>query len=115
MKDAIFNLKHVGMLIQAVNSHDEKLMKVALDDRLHQQYREKLIPGLKEIKDSLKHEENVMGVVISGAGPSVLVISYGNNLAHIRETVSNVWEDLNVKSNILTLQVEENGARIVEN
>lgn len=115
MKDAIFNLKHVGMLIQAVNSHDEKLMKVALDDRLHQQYREKLIPGLKEIKEALKHEENVMGVVISGAGPSVLVISYGNNLAHIRETVSNVWADLNVKSKILTLQVEESGARIVDN
>ncbi len=115
MKDAIFNLKHVGMLIQAVNSHDEKLMKVALDDRLHQQYREKLIPGLKEIKEALKHEENVMGVVISGAGPSILVISFGNNLAHIRETVSNVWADLNVKSKILTLQVEENGARIVEN
>ena len=30
------------MLVQAVNTHDEKLMKIALDDRLHQQYREKL-------------------------------------------------------------------------
>ncbi len=114
MKDAIFNLKHAAMLVQAVNSHDEKLMKAALDDRLHQQYREKLIPGLKEIKDALKHEENVMGVVISGAGPSILVISHGNNLDKIRETVSNVWLDLNVKSKILTLQVEENGAQIEE-
>lgn len=114
MKDAIFNLKHVGMLVQAVNTHDEKLMKAALHDRLHQQYREKLIPGLVEIKEALKHEENVMGVVISGAGPAVLVISYGNNLDKIRETVSNVWLDLNVKSKILTLQVEENGAQIIE-
>ncbi|MBS4759964.1 MAG: homoserine kinase [Clostridium sp.] len=112
MKDAIFNLKHTAMLVQAVNTHDEKLMKVALDDRLHQQYREKLIPGLKEIKEALKHEENVMGVVISGAGPAILVISYGNNLDKIRETVSNVWLDLNVKSKILTLQVEEHGAQI---
>lgn len=113
MKDAIFNLKHTAMLVQAVNTRDEKLMKVALDDRLHQQYREKLIPGLKEIKEALKHEENVMGVVISGAGPSVLVISYGNNLEKIREIVSNVWLDLNVKSKILTLQVEEHGAGVV--
>ena len=90
MKDAIFNLKHVGMLVQAVNTHDEKLMKIALHDKLHQQYREKLIPGLKEINEALKHEENVMGVVISGAGPSVLVISHGNNLDKIRETVSKV-------------------------
>lgn len=114
LKDAIFNLKHVGMLVQAVNTHDEKLMKAALHDRLHQQYREKLIPGLKEIKEALKHEENVMGVVISGAGPAVLVISYGNNLDRIREIVSNVWLDMNVKSKILTLQVEENGAQIIE-
>ena len=114
MKDAIFNLKHVGMLVQAVNTQDEKLMKAALDDRLHQQYREKLIPGLKEIKEALKHEENVMGVVISGAGPAILVISYGNNLDKIRQTVSDVWLDLNVKSKILTLQVESNGAQIID-
>lgn len=114
MKDAIFNLKHTAMLVQAVNTHDEKLMKIALNDRLHQPYREKLVPGLKEIKEALKHEENVMGVVISGAGPSILVISYGNNLNQIRKTVSNVWNDLNVKSKVLTLQVEDNGAEVVE-
>ena len=114
MKDAIFNLKHTAMLVQAVNTHDEKLMKIALHDRLHQQYREKLIPGLKEINEALLHEENVLGVVISGAGPSVLVISHGNNLNKIRVTVSKVWLDLNVKSKILTLQVEEDGARVVD-
>ena len=114
MKDAIYNLKHTAMLVQAVNTHDEKLMKIALDDRLHQQYRERLIPGLKEIKEALKHEENVMGVVISGAGPSVLVISYGNNLDKIRNTVSHVWDELNVKSKILTLKVEENGSQIID-
>ncbi len=114
MKDAIFNLKHTAMLVQAVNTHDEKLMKAALDDRLHQQYREKLIPGLKEIKQALKHEENVMGVVISGAGPSILVISHGNNLDKIRQTVSHVWEEMKVKSKILTLKVEEQGAHVVE-
>jgi len=114
MKDAIFNLKHTAMLVQAVNTHDEKLMKIALDDRLHQPYREKLVPGLTEIKEALKHEENVMGVVISGAGPSILVVSYGNNLNKIRETVSNVWENMNVKSKILTLQVEDNGAQVID-
>lgn len=113
MKDAIFNLKHTAMLVQAVNTHDEKLMKTALNDRLHQKYREKLIPGMFEIKEALKHEENVMGVVLSGAGPSVIIISYGNNLNKIKEIVSETWLDLNVKSKVLTLNVEENGAFIV--
>ena len=102
------------MLIQAVNTADKELMKYALQDKIHQPYREKLIPGLKEIKEALKHEENVLGVVLSGAGPSVLIISYGNNLDKIRKTVSDVWDGLNVKSDILTLPVEEKGAVIVE-
>lgn len=114
LKDAIFNLKHAAMLVQAANSHDEKLMKIALNDRLHQNYREKLIPGMKEIKEALKHEENVMGVVLSGAGPSLIVISHGNNLNKIKDIVSNTWLDLNVKSQILTLPIEENGAKIVD-
>jgi homoserine kinase len=114
LKDAIYNLKHAAMFVQAVNTHDEKLMKVALNDKLHQPYREKLVPGMVEIKEALKYEENVMGVVLSGAGPAVLVISHGNNLNKIREIVSKTWMDLNVKVQILTLPVEENGAMIVE-
>lgn len=114
IKDAIFNLKHSAMLIEAINTQDKDLMKIALQDRIHQPYREKLIPGMKEIKEALKHEENVLGVVLSGAGPSLLVISHGNGLDKIKETVSNVWLNLNVKSDILTLPIEENGAVIVE-
>lgn len=114
MKDAIFNLKRSAMLIQAVNTKDEKLMKLALNDRLHQQYREKLIPGLKEIKEALKHEENVLGVVISGAGPAINIISNGNNMDQIKEKVSKIWSDMNVKSKILTLPVEESGAVLVD-
>lgn len=114
IRDALFNLKRSAMLIQAVNTADKELMKYALQDKIHQPYREKLIPGLKEIKEALKHEENVLGVVLSGAGPSVLIISYGNNLDKIRKTVSDVWDGLNVKSDILTLPVEETGAVIVE-
>ena len=76
MQDAIFNAKHLAMLIQAINTKDAKLMKVALKDKLHQPYREKLVPGMKEIMDAFKHDDEVLGCVLSGAGPSMLVISY---------------------------------------
>ena len=42
MQDAVFNAKHLAMLIQAVNTKDAKLMKVALKDRLHQPYRQEV-------------------------------------------------------------------------
>ena len=114
LKDAIFNLKRSAMLVEAVNSADKDLMKFALSDRLHQPYREKLVPGMKEIKEILKHEDNVMGCVLSGAGPALLVVSYGNNLNKIKEIISKTWLDMGVKSQVYTLDIEENGAVVLD-
>ena len=49
MQDAVFNAKRLGMFVQAVNTHDEDLMRLALQDKLHQPYRMKLVPGLEKI------------------------------------------------------------------
>jgi homoserine kinase len=110
MQDAIFNAKHLAMLIQAVNTKDHRLMKVALKDKLHQPYREKLVPGMREIMDAFKHEDGVLGCVLSGAGPSLLIISYKYDLDKIKSTVKEIWEAQNVKFDIRTLKVEEQGA-----
>lgn len=110
MQDAIFNAKHLAMLIQAINTKDAKLMKVALKDKLHQPYREKLVPGMREIMDTFKHEDGVLGCVLSGAGPSLLVISHKYDLDKIKSTVKDIWESQNIKSDIRILKVEEQGA-----
>lgn len=113
MADAVFNAKRMGMFVQAVNTKDAELMKLALQDKLHQPYRMKLVPGLDKIIENLKHEENVLGCVLSGAGPSILIISQKNNLDKIKSIVKDTWENLNVKANIMTLPVEKQGAQII--
>lgn len=113
MADAVFNAKRMGMFVQAVNTKDPELMKLALQDKLHQPYRMKLVPGLDKIIENLKHEENVLGCVLSGAGPSILIISQKNNLDKIKSIVKDTWESLNVKANIMTLPVENQGAQII--
>lgn len=110
MQDAIFNAKHLAMLIEAVNTKDAKLMKAALKDRLHQPYREKLVPGMKEIIETFRHEDNVLGCVLSGAGPSLLIISHKYDLDKIKATVKEIWEKQNIKVDVRTLKVEEQGA-----
>lgn len=114
MQDAIFNAKHLAMLIEAVNTKDEKLMKTALHDKLHQPYREKLVPGMKEIMEAFKHEDDVLGCVLSGAGPTLLIISHKYDLDKIKSTVKEIWEPQSVKVDIRTLKVEQNGAEILE-
>lgn len=113
MQDAVFNAKRLAMFVEAIHTKDSQLMKLALKDRLHQPYRMKLVPGLEKIIENLKHEENVLGCVLSGAGPSILIISEKNNLDKIRSIVRDTWADLNVKADIHTLPVENNGAQII--
>ncbi len=115
MKDAIFNAKRLAMFVEAIHTKDSELMKLALQDRLHQPYRMKLVPGLDKIIDKLKHFENVLGCVLSGAGSSILIISEKNNVDKIKEVVHETWADLNIKSTLKTLSVENNGAQIISN
>lgn len=113
MSDAIYNVQRMGMFVQAVNTHDAELMKLALKDKLHQPYRMKLVPGLEKIMENLKHEENVLGCVLSGAGPAILIVSLKNNLDKMKSIVRETWDDLNIKAQIHTFTVESNGAQVV--
>jgi len=113
MKDAIFNLKKSAMFIDALYSKDEELFKLALKDKLHQPYREKLVPGLSEIMNNLKHTNGVIGTVLCGAGPSILVVYNGIGAAEIKEVVANSWNYFNVNANFLNLPIEKMGAQIL--
>ena len=114
MKDATFNSRRTAMLVEALYTKDAELMKLALQDRLHQPYRMKLVPGLDDIIQNLKHEENVIGCVLSGAGPSILVVSQKNNIDRIKSIVSETWANYNVKTDIRTLKPELSGAQVIE-
>ena len=115
MNDAIFNAQRLAMLMYAVNTKDSELMKTALKDRVHQPYRMKLIPGLDKIMDNLKHIEDVLGCVISGACSAILVISKKNDLDKIRNIVKETWANQNIKCDIKTLPVENQGAQVITN
>ena len=113
LKDAVFNLKRSAMFIDALYNQDDELLKLALKDKLHQPYREKLVPGLSDIIKNLKHTNGVLGAVLCGAGPSVLVIYNGVGASEIKETVTETWNYFNVKSTFLNLPIEKQGAQIL--
>ena len=115
MSDAVFNAKRLAMLVEAVNTKDTELMKLALHDKLHQPYRMKLVPGLEKISENLRHEENVLGCVLSGAGPTILIISHKNGLDRIHSIVKETWADLNIKAEIKTVNIENLGAQVISN
>ncbi len=113
MQDAVYNTKRMGMFIQAVNTVDDELMKAALSDKLHQPYRSKLVPWMDEISESIKHDEDIFGCVLSGAGSAVLVIAKQSAVDKAKSKISEVMNNLNVKAEIKSLKVENNGATVI--
>lgn len=113
MTSAVYNLKRSAMFIDALYNKDVELLQLALKDKLHQPYREKLIPGLTDITNNLKHVNGVLGTVLCGAGPSILIIYNGIGVSEIKEIVSNTWNYFNVKSSFLNLPIEKHGAVVL--
>ena len=70
--DVITNIQHSMLLLAALFQGDRKLLGCALSDRIHQPYRAALCPLLPALQDFPK-EKGVLGAVLSGAGPSVLM------------------------------------------
>ncbi len=113
MKDAVYNLRHSAMFVQAVHTKDRELMKLSLKDKLHQPYRMKLVPGLSQIMNELKHVDGVLGCVLAGAGPSIAVIQDGTKDDTIKDIVSTAWNNINVDAQIYTMPVYNEGAKII--
>ena len=85
-QDAVFNLQRVALFLQAVQGGDYSLLREALHDRLHQPFRQELVPGLAELL-GLEHPD-LLGVCLSGAGPSIVAFAE-HNLDAVEDALRN--------------------------
>jgi homoserine kinase len=106
--DAIFNVSRSALLIAALIQSPELLL-VATEDRLHQGYRAAAMPETDALLQLLR--ENGLPAVVSGAGPSILVLCsdpaqrlVASDL--VSATTRNAWESL-------MLAVDFKGATVV--
>ncbi len=113
ISDAAFNVRKCAMLIDAVYKKDAELMKKSLKDRIHQPYREKLIKGFRELNEFFEDKEDIIGCVVSGAGPAILVISQNDGFEKVKDDVNIILNDLNVNCDIKTLSIENEGSKII--
>jgi homoserine kinase len=72
--DVVANLQAVGLLGLAFAQNRPDLLRLAMRDRIHQPYRAPICPLLDRLLP-LAGIDGILGVALSGAGPSVLVIA----------------------------------------
>jgi homoserine kinase len=107
--DAIYNIAHGAMVLKALELGDEKLLRNAMQDRIHQPYRKSLIPDYEKIEGLIR--TTGAAFCLSGAGPTLLCITRNpgleDKLAKKMPAITTAnWQ-------MLPLHVEFQGAHIL--
>ncbi|WP_347346019.1 homoserine kinase [Microbacterium sp.] len=108
-EDAVFNVSRSALLIAALTQSPELLL-AATEDKLHQSYRAQAMPETDRLVRALRARG--YAAVVSGAGPSVLVLADGPGrrlgAAEVAASVADTpWE-------ALMLAVDFKGATVRE-
>lgn len=72
--DAIFNIGRAMLVAEALRGGDDNMLKLAMNDRIHEPYRMPVIPGAVEAKNAAL-EAGAVCVCLSGAGPGMIAFA----------------------------------------
>lgn len=110
-EDTVFNIQRASLLVAALAAGATTAFPVALEDRTHQPYRCKLVPGLEDI---LKlRAPGLLGCALSGAGPSVLVF-FERGSEEVCSLVRQIFLRHGQASEILWADVDRHGYELKE-
>lgn len=108
---AVYNIAHLGLLIKALETGNDNWLKEALQDQLHQPYRKDLIKGYEEIYQQVM-AMGAYGMVISGAGPTLLTLTDLHSQEAVIQAVEKTWSSLGVGAIVKSLELNKTGATI---
>ncbi len=109
-RDAIFNTAHLGLLLRGLETGKKEWLEAALQDKLHQPFRKSLIKGYDSVY-SAAVSAGAYGMVISGAGPTLLALTDTLHSEGVEIAMAKAWLQQGIKAVTHSLQVDNQGAR----
>ena len=108
--DAVYNISHGALVLKALELGDEKLLRNAMQDRIHQPYRKKMIADYDKIESLIR--TTGAAFCLSGAGPTLLCITRDPGLdAKLAKKLDSIttanWQ-------MIPLHVEFQGAHVLK-
>ena len=110
--DAIFNISRMGLLLRALATNNREWLKAALADKIHQPYRQKLIIGYEQLHQAAV-SAGAYGMVISGAGPTLLSLTDSNSVQQVINLMSQTWSKLGVDADVQAVSIDTAGAKVL--
>ena len=101
LKDTIFSLSRLGIVLRAFENYNIDILKKVLADKIHEPYRKNLIFEYDEVKNICESIESY-GFFISGSGSTLInIITDKNKVELIKGKLKNLkynWKVLFVKA-----------------
>jgi homoserine kinase len=115
--DAVYNIGRTAFVIEALRIGDLGLLGKVMDDRLHQPYRMKLIPGA-EMAFSAARRAGAAAVALSGAGPTIVAFAPASEkiekVQAIATAMAETFEASGIPARSLALTLSEQGSHVVK-
>jgi homoserine kinase len=116
--DVVFNTSRVALFVSALNSGRYDLLRIAMQDRLHQPYRARIFPPLPDLIEAAL-DAGAHGACLSGGGSSVLALAdswaepNSGRPEEIGEAMCRAGEAAGIKGEVHVLDIDRKGARAV--
>ncbi len=109
LKDAVFNVQRASLLVSALVNRDFEALRYAVEDRLHQPFRSKLLPGFESFKEEA-YRLGADAVFISGSGSTIGIFTRKNE-EEIGTAGLEIFKKLGFASKFKVLEADKEGAR----
>ncbi|MGB5962294.1 MAG: homoserine kinase [Coleofasciculaceae cyanobacterium] len=109
--DTIFNIAHFGLLLRGLETGNKDWLTAALQDKIHQPYRQALIPGYEAVQVAAV-AAGAYGMVISGAGPTLLALAHSVQAAAVAEVMESAWKNAGITAKVRSLALDTQGATV---
>jgi homoserine kinase len=112
---ALHQAAQVAALVAALASEDYELLGRAIDDRIAEPVRARLLPGFRQAKEAAM-AAGALGSSISGAGPSAFALVRGSASGRrVGAAMAAAYAASGQQTDVRVTRVDREGARLIEN
>ncbi|HZD94769.1 MAG TPA: homoserine kinase [Candidatus Sulfotelmatobacter sp.] len=107
--DVLHTLQRTSLLAATCFSGRFELFPALFEDKLHQPYRQKLVPGMDRCLALRRN--GLLGVAISGSGSSVIAFTTQDEM-QVAEALQKIFAEERLQSEVLFTTADNNGAGV---
>lgn len=112
VKDAVFNMVRLPMLLRRLVEGRFENLSHFMDDRIHQPFRKSFIPAYDVFVEEAE-EFGAAATVLSGAGPTLMTLCHKDKVPQIKKRLTEVAQSVNEKIQIKTVAPDMRGAMLL--